>query len=79
MVNIKKNVRFKTIFVSMLLFTFSLSHAFAADNYDNLSLNDAVDIALKNNVSQRISLQAAAIAESQYQEAMSAHWPTVSF
>ena len=50
----------------------------AAEVYDNLSLNDAVNIALKNNVEQRISLQAAAIAESQYQEALSAHWPTIN-
>jgi len=50
----------------------------AAEVYDNLSLNDAVNIALKNNVEHRISLQAAAIAESQYQEALSAHWPTIN-
>jgi hypothetical protein len=45
----------------------------ASDVYNKLSLNDAVRIALENNVQQRISLQAAAIAESQYQEALSAH------
>ena len=50
----------------------------AAEMYEQLSLNDAIGIALKNNVEQRISLQAAAVAESQYQEAVSAHWPTVS-
>ena len=49
----------------------------ASDVYNKLSLNDAVRIALENNVQQRISLQAAAIAESQYQEALSAHWPTI--
>jgi outer membrane protein TolC len=51
--------------------------SFANDQYQGLTLNDAIQIGLKNNIQQRISLQAAAIAESQYQEALSARWPTV--
>lgn len=49
-----------------------------SNTYEKLTLNEAVSIGLKNNVQQRISLQAAAIAESQYQEALSARWPTVN-
>lgn len=76
--NLSKSVKFSTILVGLLLLNLSPQLALAADNYDHLSLNDAVDIALKNNIAQRISLQAAAIAESQYQEALSARWPTLS-
>ena len=78
MLSMTKNVRPLTFLVTMLLVAFNANQAVAAENYDNLSLNEAVDIALKNNVEQRISLQSAAIAESQYQEALSAHWPTVN-
>lgn len=53
------------------------SLAIAADQYQQLTLNDAIQIGLKHSVQQRVSLQAAAIAESQYKEALSAHWPTI--
>lgn len=65
------------LFAGIYLFLFTVK-LFAADNYSNLLLNDAVRIALENNIQQRVSLQAAAIAESQYQEALSAHWPTIN-
>lgn len=62
-----------------IVLTMLNSHAvLAADGFDHLSLNEAISVALKNNVEQRISLQAAAIAESQYQEALSARWPTIN-
>lgn len=62
----------------VLLFISSTSQLFAGEVYDNLSLNQAIEIALHNNSEKRISYQAAAIAESQYQEALSARWPTLS-
>ena len=78
MLNIRQIVRLSTLLISMF-YIICISHqSLAAEVYDNLSLNDAVNIALKNNVEHRISLQAAAIAESQYQEALSAHWPTIN-
>jgi outer membrane protein len=67
-----------SVFCLGILLTLISTPAFS-DTYDKLTLNDAVNIALKNNVQQRISLQAAAIAESQYQEALSARWPTINF
>lgn len=68
---------------SLLIFgTFSViascNKASASEVYNNLSLMKAVEIALSNNVEKRISFQAAAIAESQYQEALSARWPTLT-
>jgi outer membrane protein TolC len=77
MIKMTKNIKFPKYLMSALLASFC-SHGLAAESYEKLSLNDAVEIALKNNIEQRISLQAAAIAESQYQEALSAHWPTVN-
>lgn len=52
--------------------------SYAVEQYQRITLNEAIQIGLKNNVQQRISLQAAAIAESQYQEALSARWPTIN-
>ena len=51
----------------------------AAESYQNLSLPNAIEIALKNNLEKQISFQSAAIAESQYQQALSARWPTLTF
>jgi outer membrane protein TolC len=66
-------------FYFAVVFTvFSSTTVIAAENYNQLTLNEAISIGLNNNVQQHISLQAAAIAESQYQEARSAHWPTIS-
>jgi len=50
----------------------------AADVFDHLTLQQAIEIALNNNAERKISRQALAIAESQYQEALSARWPTLS-
>lgn len=75
--NFIKKVRFSTLFF-VFLSSFYVHIALAVESFERLTLNDAVNIALKNNVQQRVSLQAAAIAESQYQEALSAHWPTIS-
>ena len=69
-------VLYKLLFLcGLLLGNIAVS---AAEIYQNLTLNEAISIGLKNNVQQRISLQAAAVAESQYQEALSARWPTVT-
>lgn len=77
MFKMTKKIIFSKFLMSAILAVTS-SHSLAAESYDKLSLNDAVEIALKNNIEQRISLQAAAIAESQYQEALSARWPTIN-
>lgn len=62
----------------IFLFIFWSEASYSAQLYNDLTLENAIQIGLDNNVQQRVSLQAAAIAESQYQEAMAAHWPTVS-
>jgi len=77
MTNFIEKVKFSTL-VAMLLSMVSTINLYAAEAYNRLTLSDAVRVALENNVQQRISLQAAAIAESQYQEALSAHWPTIN-
>ena len=66
------------LYIAVLMVIFGNSVSQAADSYPNLTLNDAISIGLNNNSQQRISLQAASIAESQYQEALSARWPTIS-
>lgn len=75
----KTKVKFKSSYIVLSLMILNSSHLIAAETYNKLTLNDAVSIGLNNNIQKRISLQAAAIAESQYQEALSAHWPTLSF
>lgn len=55
-----------------------VSNANAAAVYQNLSLSNAIEIALRNNVEKQISYQSALIAESQYQQALSARWPTLT-
>ena len=52
--------------------------AIASEQYQQLTLAQAIDIAMMNNNEKKISLQAAAIAESQYQEALSARMPNIS-
>jgi outer membrane protein TolC len=78
MLNIDNNVRFSTLLVGFLLIAFNCNNTLAAESYDNLTLKQAIEIALNNNVEKKISYQAAAIAESQYQEALSARWPTLT-
>ncbi len=54
---------------AFILFTTGNSKVLlAAEVYDNLTLKQAIEIALSNNFEKKISYQAAAIAESQYQE-----------
>lgn len=77
MASFVKKVKLSTLAV-MYLLVLSASHAYAAESYQHLTLNDAVRIALENNLQQRISLQAAVITESQYQKADSARWPTIN-
>ena len=54
------------------------SAAIAADAGDRLSLDQAIEIALLNNIEKTISQQSVAIAEAQYQQALSARWPTLT-
>lgn len=66
------------LLLSLLLTVTVNSAALAADVYNNLGLEQAIEIGLNNNIEKKISYQAAAIAESQYQEALSARWPSVT-
>ncbi|MDO9281377.1 MAG: TolC family protein [Methylotenera sp.] len=66
------------LLMGVVLSILNFGHVFAAEYYEPLSLIQAVDIGLVNNTEKTISYQAFAIAESQYQEALSARWPTVS-
>lgn len=52
--------------------------AVAGEVFQNLNLNQAIELGLKNNIERQISYQSALIAESQYQQALSARWPTVN-
>jgi outer membrane protein len=52
--------------------------AVAGEVFQNLSINQAIELGLKNNIEKQISYQSALIAESQYQQALSARWPTVN-
>ena len=58
-----------------LIFAYS---AVAGEVFQNLSLNQAIELGLKNNIEKQISYQSALIAESQYQQALSARWPTIN-
>jgi outer membrane protein TolC len=66
------------LILSALMMTLS-GQIDAAESYQNLSLSNAIEVALKNNLEKQISFQSAAIAESQYQQALSARWPTLTF
>jgi len=72
------SVKFLTIAVSVAFTFLNCSNSLATEIYDNLSLKQAIEIALNKNIENKISYQAAAIAESQYQEALSARWPTLT-
>ncbi|MBS3951358.1 MAG: TolC family protein [Methylomicrobium sp.] len=45
---------------------------------ENLSLQDCIEIALQRNQQMQISSASIAMAEAQYQQAMSAYWPRIS-
>ena len=72
-----RRLRGLALFFGALMSGIVLS-AGAAETYQNLSLSHAIEIALKNNVEKQISYQSALIAESQYQQALSARWPTLT-
>lgn len=67
---------FRPLVFSVLLLLIPVCHA--SEQYQQLTLNQAIEIALLNNTEKKVSLQAAAIAESQYQEALSARMPNIS-
>lgn len=62
----------------LTIFTLLSGNAWSAEVFQNLSLNQAIEIALKNNIEKQISYQSALIAERQYQQALSARWPTIN-
>lgn len=69
---------FRILTMGMLALFCACGVAWAGETHDALSLKQSIEIALGNNLDKKISYQAAAIAESQYQEALSARWPTVT-
>jgi outer membrane protein TolC len=79
MSNPSKSLTAWKLFALSLLSALTLAHpAFANEVFQNLSLNQAIELGLKNNIEKQISYQSALIAESQYQQALSARWPTVN-
>lgn len=78
MSKVNSGIKFKLLAVATFFMACNGLKLLAAETYSDLTLSDAVNIGVKSNAQQRISLQAAAIAESQYQEALSARWPTIS-
>lgn len=73
-----RSTRVFLLVMGVLLTLLRSGSSVAGAVYENLSLRQALEIAVSNNGESRISRQAAAIAESQYQEALSARWPTLS-
>ena len=74
----KKYFNLFAMIFSLSVFSLNTPSTYAAENYQNLSLSNAIEIALKNNLEKQISYQSALIAESQYQQALSARWPTLT-
>lgn len=74
----KHFIKFLTLLASSVLLLSISLRAFSAEDYTNLSLKQAIEIALSNNIERKISYQSAAIAESQYKEALSARWPSLT-
>ena len=72
------SIKFQAIAVSAAFIFLNCTNSLAVQAYDPLGLKQAIEIALNNNLENKISYQAAAIAESQYQEALSARWPTLT-
>lgn len=77
--NVDKNTCTQTSLVLAILLVSLNFNTCAAENDEHLSLDKAIDVALKNNIEKQISYQSALIAESQYQQALSASWPTLTF
>jgi outer membrane protein len=73
-----KHVRTSLLSAFILAAMGSSNLLLGAEVYGNLRLQQAIEIALNNNLENKISYQAAVIAESQYQEALSARWPTLT-
>lgn len=74
----KRWSRFSVLTLSFAMLWWPTQPVLAAENYSSLTLRQAIQIALINNSEKKISYQAAAIAESQYQEALSARWPILT-
>lgn len=76
--NNNKSTRTHAVLILASVLTSLNLNVYAAENFPHLSLDTAIEIALKNNIEKQISYQSAAIAESQYQQALSARWPTLT-
>lgn len=78
MLRIEKLIKPATFLFSAFFVLLNSHEALSTEVYANLSLKQAIAIALSNNTEKKIFYQSAAIAESQYQEALSARWPTLT-
>lgn len=76
--SIEKFIKSAAYCLSVFVLVLNSHEALSVETYANLTLKEAVEIALINNVEKKISYQSAAIAESQYQEALSARWPSIT-
>lgn len=73
-----KSRRTQAVLILATVFASLNFDLYAGEVFQPLSLDNAIEIALKNNIEKQISYQSAAIAESQYQQALSARWPTLT-
>ncbi len=76
--SLKPSASWKLLVLSLLASLIFAHPVIAGEVFQNLSLNQAIELGLKNNLEKQISYQSALIAESQYQQALSARWPTVN-
>lgn len=65
------------VIVCVLIFESVVTNGFAADY--QVDLDGAIKIALSNNRRRNVSQQEIALAEAQYQQALSSFWPSVNF
>jgi outer membrane protein len=65
------------IYAVCLTTCISAKTAYSAEQYENISLEEAIQIALTNHPNQKISANAIQIAESHYREALSLRWPSL--
>ncbi|OMH25536.1 TolC family protein [Motiliproteus sp. MSK22-1] len=66
------------ILAALLCLLFSLPSQAAAEYFKRLTLDQAITTALRNNRIRMVSHYEIAIAEEQYQQALSAYWPSLS-
>lgn len=76
--SLRKAALLPTYALAVAAFTNPLSTV-ANESYQNLTLAQAIQVAVQNNKLNKVSEKKQQHAESQYQEALSARWPTVDF